>query len=264
LNWKCNGPETDLWGLIEGRDLVNGVIHDVDFKKPFDQGGWQYTPLLHLEERETLIIAFEEILLYQPLDTVTCPPGLTGEECDTLEAVARARLKFEGGRQYYKFVDEFAKNGMPCFYSVVSYDHDRGYAGPASVGRYSSPSSNFAYVEAISAAQDADRYDRDEVYAVPNPVTMENLFPWQLGPTNKDASGVKVELRNLPACRNAVRIYTVSGDLVIVLRHDGSGGDGTVVWNLVSRNGQDVTSGVYIFAVEPEVNRISLRVLTIG
>jgi hypothetical protein len=33
--------------------------------------------------------------------------------------------------------------------------------------------------------------------------------------------------------------------------HDGSEGDGTAEWNLLSRNGQDVTSGVYIFGVEP-------------
>lgn len=49
-----------------------------------------------------------------------------------------------------------------------------------------------------------------------------------------------------------LRIYTVAGDLVEVMRHDGSGGDGTAAWNLISRNGQDVTSGVYIFSVEPE------------
>jgi hypothetical protein len=66
-----------------------------------------------------------------------------------------------------------------------------------------------------------------------------------------DPTGIKVEFRNLPACRSAVRIFTLAGDLVQVLYHDGSGGGGTLVWDLVSRNSQDVTSGVYLFAVEP-------------
>ncbi|HSG28217.1 MAG TPA: hypothetical protein VLA34_07035, partial [Candidatus Krumholzibacterium sp.] len=252
---KDNGPESHLWSLLESRDLVNGVIPDIDFLKPFESGGWQYTPLLQIEDRETLLTSFEQSLIYAPLDTVPCPPGLTQEECDTLEAVARDRLGFEGGKKYYKFVDDSAKNGIPYFYSVVAYDHNLGNNVPVSQGRFTSPSSNFAYVEAKSAAQEAEEFDTDEVYAVPNPVTLENMSPWQLGPTNDDASGLKVELRNLPACKNVVRIYTISGDLVMVIHHDGSGGNGTVSWNLVSRNGQDVTSGVYIFAVEPEDGR---------
>jgi hypothetical protein len=59
-----------------------------------------------------------------------------------------------------------------------------------------------------------------------------------------------VEFRNLPACQSTVRIYTVSGDLVEVLYHDGS--SGSLAWDLVSRNGQDVTSGIYLFSVEPD------------
>jgi hypothetical protein len=52
-----------------------------------------------------------------------------------------------------------------------------------------------------------------------------------------------------------VRIFTVAGDLVQTLRHNGGGGDGTLAWNLVSRNGQTVTSGVYLFGVEPDEGR---------
>jgi hypothetical protein len=52
-----------------------------------------------------------------------------------------------------------------------------------------------------------------------------------------------------------VRIFTVAGDLVQTLLHDGSAGNGTLAWNLVSRNGQTVTSGVYLFSVEPDDGR---------
>jgi len=37
---------------------------------------------------------------------------------------------------------------------------------------------------------------------------------------------------------------------VIELPFDGSAGDGSLAWDLLSRNGQEVTSGVYLFSVE--------------
>jgi hypothetical protein len=46
----------------------------------------------------------------------------------------------------------------------------------------------------------------------------------------------------------------VAGDLVEELPFDGRSGVGTIKWDLVSRNGQDVTSGVYIFSVETDTN----------
>lgn len=250
---KDNGPAIDLWSLMEARDLVNGVFPNINFKSSFESGGWEYTPLLHLDRKEIFITAFKEALIYSPLDSVPCPPGLTPEECDTIEAVARFDLGYEGGLKYYKFVDDTAKNGLPYFYSVVAYDHAFGKNWvPDKKGRMNSPSASFAFTVARSQSQEADEYDETEVYAVPNPVTSETMSGWALGPTNSDPSGMKVEIRNLPACKFTLRIFTIAGDLVQTLHHNGSAGNGTVVWNLVSRNGQDVTSGVYIFAVEPE------------
>ena len=50
---------------------------------------------------------------------------------------------------------------------------------------------------------------------------------------------------------NDTHIYSTDRPRQII-DHDGSSGDGTAPWNLVSRNGQNVTSGVYIFAVVPD------------
>ena len=59
-----------------------------------------------------------------------------------------------------------------------------------------------------------------------------------------------MEFRNLPHTRGKIRIYTLSGDLVQEIPFDGRNGIGTVKWDLVSRNGQDVTSGVYLYSIE--------------
>ena len=251
------GPAGDLWNMLESRDIVNGIKPDVDFKMPFSEGGWIYEPLQDLEQREQLLGMYENSLLVYPLDSIPCPPGLTEETCDTLERLVRHKLGFEGGRMYYKFVDREAKNGLPYFYSVTAYDLAYYRNDPIGPGRAGLPTSNFLYVEAYSGAQDADGFDDREIYVVPNPVTNENMEPWRLGPTNKDPSGLKCEFRNLPRCRCTVRIFTVSGDHVQTLDFDGRDGSGTLAWDLLSRNGQDVASGVYLYSIEPDDGRFS-------
>jgi hypothetical protein len=46
-----------------------------------------------------------------------------------------------------------------------------------------------------------------------------------------------------------IKVYTLAGDLVQTIVHAGAPGDGEARWNLISRNGQDVESGVYLFTV---------------
>jgi hypothetical protein len=123
---------------------------------------------------------------------------------------------------------------------------------PLEKGRENTPMSNFKFVRARSDAQEADEFRAKEIYVVPNPVTDDQMEAWRLEPNNDDPTGLRCEFRNLPRCRSTLRIYTVAGDLVEVIYHDGSEGDGTAAWDLLSRNGQDVTSGVYLFSVEPE------------
>ncbi|MCK4539325.1 MAG: hypothetical protein KAV42_11060 [Candidatus Krumholzibacteria bacterium] len=257
-----SGPPRNLWQLIEERDIMNGVRPDIDFRYPISEirdnrRGWQYVPLEGLDGKDAIIRLFEESVWYSPLDTVPCPPGLSNDECDTLEAMARYNLGFEGGLQYYKFIDESVHNGMHYFYSVTAYDHMLSGGVPIRVGKFGDSSSNFMYISPLSDPQDAEEYDDDEVYVVPNPATAATMSPWQLDPNMDDPTGIKVEFRNLPLCRNTVRIFTMAGDLVEILYHDGAsaGQRGTLVWDLVSRNGQNVTSGVYLFAVEPEDDR---------
>jgi len=64
----------------------------------------------------------------------------------------------------------------------------------------------------------------------------------------------------LPESRGKIRVYTLKGDLVEEIDFDGRNGTGTVEWDLVSRNGQDVTSGIYLFSAEPEDNNFSRKV----
>jgi len=253
----ATGPSSDLWYLIDGRDIVNGILPDAELKLPYEGGGFEYEPLHHIAERENILKAFEESVYHDPLGEVPCPPGLTEAECDTFEALARWNLGYEGGRRYYKYIDRDVKNGLPYFYAIVAYDHIYSKGTPLAIGLIDTPVANFVYVVPQSAAQPAASFEEKNVFVVPNPVTAENMAPWRLDPNDTDPSGEKAEFRNLPKCRSVVKIFTVAGDLVQTLRHDGSGGNGTLPWNLISRNGQTVTSGIYLFSVEPEDKRFT-------
>lgn len=88
----------------------------------------------------------------------------------------------------------------------------------------------------------------DEVYVVPNPYY--GRAQWDLTPNPKDPTGTHVDFMNLPKGPWKVRIFTLAGDLIRVLENDGSQDIGQVKWDLVSRNGQDVVSGIYLYGVE--------------
>jgi hypothetical protein len=83
---------------------------------------------------------------------------------------------------------------------------------------------------------------------VPNPYRAHEF--WERAPVPGDAFTRHVDFMGLPRAQSRIRIYTLAGDLVQTLDHDGAAGDGEAPWNLISRNGQDVQSGVYLFTVD--------------
>ena len=158
----------------------------------------------------------------------------------------------QGGRRYYRYVDKSMHLGRPYFYSVTALDHTDDGKGNLGIGKLGDPASNFVFIEPKTHSQQPWAYEEGNIYVVPNPATTESMSAWTLNPNNDDPTGIKVEFRNLPLAPGQIRIFTLAGDLVQELPFDGRTGVGTVKWDLVSRSGQDVTSGVYIFAVEPE------------
>jgi hypothetical protein len=84
-------------------------------------------------------------------------------------------------------------------------------------------------------------------YVVPNPYIASASFePERFAVSGRGER--RLEFRNLPQyC--TIRIYTVRGQLVQTLRHDGSHA-GVVEWNLRTKDNLDVAPGLYIFHVD--------------
>jgi hypothetical protein len=117
------------------------------------------------------------------------------------------------------------------------------------------PGSSFSNTVPGATAQTAAEREQFgvNIYVYPNPATRDALAEYQqLNPNGDDPTGVRVTFTNLPMARNTIKIYTVSGDLVQSIDHNGLDGTGHASWNLMSRNGQEVVSGVYLYSVESD------------
>jgi len=158
---------------------------------------------------------------------------------------------------YYHHVDTEIHNGFEAFYSVVASDHALKYLGnntwvPKGYGIQSNPSNNYVRTMPTVAAQAAEHLAANgrNIYVFPNPATREALDEFQKQPASgSDPTGERVMFNNLPAALNVIKVFTASGDHVATIEHDGRGGNGAVSWNLVSRNGQTVVSGIYLYSV---------------
>jgi len=152
------------------------------------------------------------------------------------------REQYPVGR--YFFVDrEGLKNGMLYFYDVVAFscwiDED---GVPRTLEAQPSAQESDGVTPRWGNAAEEDW--RARMIVVPNPW---NGALWDMEPTAADPTGTKIAFARLPDRDCVVRIYTLAGDLIRELRSEGQG---TVFWNMLSRNGQDVASGVYLHVVD--------------
>jgi len=140
----------------------------------------------------------------------------------------------------FSYEDTTVTNGFPYFYVVCAYDAETGIE---------STKSNYkqdinAKPEAVIPVMGPDGDWTENVTVVPNPY--RGSAAWE------EAYYDKIAFTNLPAICN-IYIYTLAGDHVITLEHRSfSGNEGTEFWDLVTRNNQEIASGIYVYRVETE------------
>jgi len=92
------------------------------------------------------------------------------------------------------------------------------------------------------------RASLDKIAVVPNPyVGAAGWEPQRL--TQSGRGERRIEFIHLPQ-QATINVFTVSGELVKVLEHQGNVIDGSVSWNLRSIDNMDVAAGVYIYHVD--------------
>jgi hypothetical protein len=152
----------------------------------------------------------------------------------------------------YKFTDTRVENGFDYVYAVTGVT-ERVTAVIDSIPiteRIESPvlAGLDSLVTPHATAGVGRRGEGNTVWVVPNPYRAHS--PWDKPIVPGDIFTKHIDFMGLPKAKARIRIYTLAGDLVAVLDHDGTNGDGEARWDLISRNGQDTESGVYLFTVE--------------
>ncbi|GAB1441962.1 hypothetical protein MASR2M39_07970 [Ignavibacteriales bacterium] len=102
----------------------------------------------------------------------------------------------------------------------------------------------------------AQKYDQNlansefnkKPYVVPNPyVGAASFEPQRFGVQGRGER--RLEFRNLPP-NCSIRIYTITGELVQTLQHDGNILEGFVPWDLRTKDNLEAAPGLYIFHVD--------------
>jgi len=233
-----NSPSRDLWSLLgEWRADTRGSP-----ARPLSELIDPSVPILTIRPAE---------VRWDPIRRATRDDS-SYVELDTLYAVGR-----------YSFVDSHVLNGFPYFYSIVPLSLLPGDSAVGDAVLQGNPSA--ANTQVVYPRGDSVN-DQKHVFVVPNPY--KGAAEWDLVPQGDDPSGTKVTFMNLPRTRGTIHVFTLAGDLVRDIPFDGRppadlqygkdpvvSGRGSVPWNLISRNGQRITSGIYLFSVESELGK---------
>ncbi len=167
------------------------------------------------------------------------------------------KAKYTDRDYRYMLEDVGVPNGFPLYYAVTAVDF--GYKPSLVEPLESSPNSSLMRVIPGTSVEEAQSL---EVMVVPNPYRIDggkgslkdyNEMGWE-NPDRKTWSehSRRLDFINLPE-KCIIRIYTLGGDLVATIYHPGGNSYSTPTserWNLISRDLQAVSSGVYLFSVE--------------
>lgn len=152
----------------------------------------------------------------------------------------------------YEFEIDNLLSSVPWFFSVTAFDF-----GDLSSEFESLESSLFANIIEVWPINDAKAVIEQglEVSVYPNPYMGDGRYA-AAGYEDPNRTGFvdherRIHFTNLPP-ECTIRIYTVSGDQVRVIRHPGafSDSDSHAKWDMRSTNNELIASGIYIFALE--------------
>ena len=288
-NWQrpvgAGGPGEDDWTLLAEYRYFNFAAHNYTVDTTTGQ---KVCPQVFIPALGTTKpVCLDSLDLWnqqtgdviKPDTTVGCITDPVTGQCVTVTAnklglaQLETRTKYDIGR--YRYVDTQVHDGFVYFYSVSAFDSTG--QGAAAVELNSRRSA----VEADGVVPQASTGTGKGVWVVPNPyrgVHTINDRPsaWDLTPNATDPTGTHIDFFGMPRGAWTIRIYTVSGDLVQTLhstdevnesirnpvtdtkgnthpgynRQQDTPNDGEARWNLITRSGQDVVSGIYLFTVE--------------
>jgi hypothetical protein len=178
-----------------------------------------------------------------------------------LEFVQLAQPETLDGRAYhYRFINDNLLNGWQYAFAVTAFDKGDPINNLESLESSALLASGRAFP---GSAADSER----EIAVFPNPYRASSLWDGRGGDGVQERSRL-IYFANLPD-RCSIKIYTLAGDLVDTIDHDGkayTGSDiewfneyasgervfsgGIHAWDLVTKSDQALATGLYLYTVE--------------
>jgi hypothetical protein len=265
LHWKKNAEDPGYYDPFAGvqdfegyRIYVSnsGLETDYDILGQFDRVDYAYYSI------NDSMVTHPDIRTNAPPDTIIDGVVYYRKPCGQNTGL---EMLWESDSTYrYEIHD--AHPLFPRWYAVCSFDYGDPRTGTA-------PLETARSANAVYAAPGGN--PEDEVGVVPNPyrayldytTTYANGLSWENQedgtPEFFPQTDRRLEFINLPA-QCMIRVYTVGGDLVQIIPHSSievnTMGDlnthwtspNSESWDLNSRNGQQIVSGIYLFSVEDQ------------
>ncbi len=171
---------------------------------------------------------------------------------------------------------DLKQNGDPFFTWIMAFENrpavpeDTVYDfgdGELIELRTSKPFRNgdmYAFSPSLPEVDDVQAGDQlSRVGVVPNPYVAATTHESPLPPGVTTGRGErKVDFIHVPR-DSKISIFTSRGDHVITLRHDSAIDDGTVTWNLKTKENLDIAYGVYFYVLESPVGEKSGKIAII-
>ena len=191
---------------------------------------------------------WQQIASFGP-DTSLGSGALTGivNPAVDFDSIAFERKHYPVG--HYRYTDRRVLDGFDYHYVVTTVAQRTNTLSGTALTEYLESPFRTLFTGVVRPRAEAGVAYRDgKVWVVPNP--FRGSAPWERDPVPGDVFTRHVDFFGLPRAKSQIKIYTLAGDLVEVIDHDGRAGNGQAPWNLISRNGQDIESGVYLFTVD--------------
>jgi len=197
---------------------------------------------------------------YDPETISNCDHAHLGQTHPGFNSFAEMR-KNRLARRYYKYEIMYPEKGVENYLAVTTFD--RGIPSqnlpPLESGR--DEDANMKVIFAGPAASSA----MDSIYVVPNPYIGQCKFDGRRANDEKGDRSKRIWFINLPK-RCTIKIYSLAGDLIDTIEHDGEyvedvinpskashfgiAQSGMHSWDLLSRNNQIIAPGVYLYSVK--------------
>jgi len=253
-NYKYTFSPYEAFGILN-----RGVAYPVDYSFIFsDVVDQESDSLLFLQKRGSSVI---EVIVAPTATNFRVIDNVTGED------VKYAFIDFNRPDDYFIEAGKLSANDQVVFFEELEdttiFTWKFAIAGNDSIAHVPTLGDTFKITttkpfrtgDTFKFTSQASRIDNqlakeqmDKIKVVPNPYVAAAI--WE--PKNPFSTGRgdrEIHFTHLPM-KCTIRIYTVDGELVQTIEHEGQINDGTESWDMLTKDNLDISYGVYVYHVD--------------